>query len=123
MKSEFKFWRWAAVIGVLILGIVGSIAVAAPKGGGGGSELQQLGRPPPGCGRHPLRAAWAGKAPFGPGKGLGVTTAKLREALEAVHDDLGPPEPGQWSKAQQGRHREALHGADRRAREGARQER
>ena len=30
MKSEFKFWRWAAVIGVLVLGIVGSIAVAAP---------------------------------------------------------------------------------------------
>ena len=49
MKSEFKFWRWAAVIGVLILGIVGSIAVAAPKGGGGGSELQQLGRQPRGA--------------------------------------------------------------------------
>ena len=94
MKSEFKFWRWAAVIGVLMLGIVGSIAVAAPKGGGSGSNSDSSGDPATqrfgdvrferrGPGRHLSSLA----------KELGVTTTKLREALEAVSDDLGPPEP------------------------------
>ena len=123
MKSEFKFWRWAAVIGVLILGIVGSIAVAAPRAVAAARRAQQLGRPAPGV-RTASASSGVGRRHLSDlAARLGVTTAKLREALEAVHDDLGPPEPGQWSKAQQGRHREALHGADRRAREGARQER
>src|SRR5919109_184739 len=38
MKSELKFWRWAAVIAILVLGIVGSIATAAPKSDGGGGS-------------------------------------------------------------------------------------
>jgi hypothetical protein len=90
MKSEFKFWRWAAVIGVLMLGIVGSIAVAAPKGGGGGStsgvrasersgDTVRFERRDPG--RHLSALA----------KELGVSTTRLREALDAVRDDLGPP--------------------------------
>jgi hypothetical protein len=95
MKSEFKFWRWAAVIGVLILGIVGSIAVAAPKGGGGGSSSGSSSVDPAPRGADGIRFERRG-----PGrhlsdlaKELGVTTTKLRDALEAVHDDLGPPDP------------------------------
>jgi hypothetical protein len=93
MKSEFKFWRWAAVIGVLILGIVGSIAVAAPKGGGGGSSSSSSSDDAPkpsfeiradvrGDGRHLSALA----------KELDVSTSKLKEALEAALEDVGPPD-------------------------------
>lgn len=91
MKSEFKFWRWTAVIAVLVLGIVGSIAVAAPKGGGSGSSSDDTTTERQrdtfrfearGPGRHLSDLA----------KELGVTPAKLREAIAAVREDLGPPE-------------------------------
>jgi hypothetical protein len=99
MKSELKFWRWAAVIAVLALGIVGSIAVAAPNGGGGGSSSTTRTDPGPGVpdGGQGLRFHFEGR---GPGAGLsdlakelGVSTSKLRDALEAVRNDLGPPKP------------------------------
>ena len=107
MKSELKFWRWAAVIAVLALGIVGSIAVAAPKGGGGGSSSSttttpngDLPVPPPGDGPPGERGLRFHLEHRGPGanlsdlaKELGVSTTKLRDALESVRSDLGPPTP------------------------------
>jgi hypothetical protein len=102
MKSELKFWRWAAVIAVLALGIVGSIAVAAPKGGGGSSSTSTTRTDGDGPGARDgdgrgLRFHFERR---GPGAGLsdlatelGVATSKLRDALEAVHSDLGPPKP------------------------------
>jgi hypothetical protein len=101
MKSELKFWRWAAVIAVLALGIVGSIAVAAPKGGGGDSSstTRTDGDGPgvrdadgPGLRFHfEDRGPGAGLSDLA--KELGVSTSKLRDALEAVRSDLGPPKP------------------------------
>jgi hypothetical protein len=94
MKSEFKFWRWAAVIGVLMLGIVGSIAVAAPKGGGGGSSSSSSDeRTTERFGDVHFERRGPGRHLSALAKELGVTTNKLREALEAVHEDLGQPEP------------------------------
>jgi hypothetical protein len=95
MKAEFKFWRWAAVIGVLILGIVGSIAFAAPSGGGGGNGSADDNAP--GKPRFDFRIERRG-----PGGGaklsalageLGVSTSKLREALNDAFEDVGPPDP------------------------------
>jgi hypothetical protein len=102
MKSELKFWRWAAVIAVLALGIVGSIAVAAPKGGGGGntSTTRTDDGNGPGLRFHDeagVPGHFGGRGPGGNlsdlAKELGVTTTKLRSALDAVHSDLGPPTP------------------------------
>jgi hypothetical protein len=106
MKSELKFWRWAAVIAVLALGIVGSIAVAAPKGGGGGSDSSTTTTPnddlpaPPGDLPRDGRGLRFHLEHRGPGanlsdlaKELGVSTSKLRDALEAARSDLGPPTP------------------------------
>jgi hypothetical protein len=95
MKAELKFWRWAAVIGVLVLGIVGSIAVAAPNGGGGGSSSTDAtrtdtpppGGPPPFGGREPARQL------SDLADALGVSTTKLRDALDAVRSKLDPPTP------------------------------
>jgi hypothetical protein len=84
MKSELKFWRWAAVIGILVLGIVGSIATAAPKGGGGARSSND---------RTVFRAAGPAGQPADLAKELGVTTSKLRDTLDAVRNDLGPPGP------------------------------
>jgi hypothetical protein len=84
MKSELKFWRWAAVIAVLVLGIVGSIATAAPGGGGGARSSND---------RTVFRAGGPAGQPADLAKELGVTTSKLRDALDAVRSDLGPPEP------------------------------
>jgi hypothetical protein len=105
MKSELKFWRWAAVIAVLALGIVGSIAVAAPNGGGGGSNSPTTttpngnlpappDSPPGGRGlRFHLEHRGPGASLSDLAKELGVSTSKLRDALEAVRSDLGPPTP------------------------------
>jgi hypothetical protein len=106
MKSELKFWRWAAVIAVLALGIVGSIAVAAPKGGGGGNSSSTTTTPNGGLPAPPANGPRDGRGlrfhleRRGPAAGLsdlakqlGVSTSKLRDALEAVHSDLGPPTP------------------------------
>jgi hypothetical protein len=91
MKSELKFWRWAAVIAVLVLGIVGSIAVAAPKGGGGGKSSSDPTNDRVVGGIH-----FEGRGPESHlsdlAKELGVSTSKLRDALESVRDDLQPPE-------------------------------
>jgi len=101
MKSELKFWRWAAVIAVLALGIVGSIAVAAPNGGGGGStSTTRADDNAPGFRDGDGRGLRFHFEDRGPGAGLtdlakelGVSTSKLRDALEAVRNDLGPPKP------------------------------
>jgi hypothetical protein len=95
MKSEFKFWRWAAVIGVLVLGIVGSIAVAAPKGGGGGSSSNSDSSSDPGRPSFDVRfeTRGPGRELSALAKELGVTTSKLREALKAAFEEVGPPEP------------------------------
>ena len=84
MKSELKFWRWAAVIAILVLGIVGSIATAAPKSDGGGRSSSD---------RTVFRTGGPGSGLADLAKELGVTTSKLRDALDAVRGDLGPPEP------------------------------
>jgi hypothetical protein len=94
MKSEFKFWRWAVVIGVLMLGIVGSIAVAAPKGGGGGSSSDSSSdRTAQRFGEVRFERRGAGRHLSDLAKELGVSTSKLRDALEEVRDDLDPPAP------------------------------
>jgi hypothetical protein len=97
MKSEFKFWRWAAVIGVLMLGIVGSIAVAAPKGGGGGSSSSSSSSDDTNRPSFEIRADVRGDGRHlsALAKELGVSTSKLREALEAALEDVGPPTPPQ----------------------------
>ena len=75
-------WKWASVICVLMLGIIGSIAVAAPEGGGGsGSSDERRGIAFAGPRQHLADLA----------KELGVSTSELRDALEAVREELGPP--------------------------------
>lgn len=74
-------WKWASVIGVLMIGIIGSVAVAAPKGGGGGGSSEEgIAIPVRGPGEHLADLA----------KELGVSTSELRDALDAVRDELGP---------------------------------
>lgn len=92
MKSELKFWRWAAVIAVLALGIVGSLAVAAPSGGGGGTSTNSTPDNGPRLDfrfegpRHDNHLSDLAKE-------LGVSTSKLRSALEAAMKEVGPPTP------------------------------
>jgi hypothetical protein len=81
-------WKWMAAMAVLVLGIVVSVSGAATSGskrdGGGGtssqSEKRLRGPVPPG--EH--LSALADE--------LGVTEAKLRDALDAVRQDLAPPQ-------------------------------
>jgi hypothetical protein len=82
-------WKWASVIAVLALGIVGSFAVAAPKGGGAGSSAGS--GTTEDRGRGVVVFAGPGHDPSDLAKELGVSSADLRDALDAVHDDLGPP--------------------------------
>lgn len=78
-------WKWASVIAVLVLGIVGSFAVAAPRGGGAGGN---------GSSDEPRGIALAGPRQHlsDLAKELGVSSNELRDALDAVRDKLGPPE-------------------------------
>ena len=86
-------WKWIAAMSVLVLGIVVSVSGAATSGskrdGSSGSSTQNEKRQgekrlhvvgPPG--EHLSTLA----------DELGVTEAKLRDALEAVREDLKPPE-------------------------------
>jgi hypothetical protein len=75
-------WRWASVIGVLMIGIVGSVAVAAPEDGGGGGKSERRGVFFRGPGENLSDLA----------KELGVSTSQLRDAFEAARDEVGPPE-------------------------------
>ena len=85
-------WKWIAAMSVLVLGIVVSVSGAATSGskrdGGSGTStltekvqgekrLHVIGPP----GEHLSTLA----------DELGVTQAKLRDALEAVREDLDPP--------------------------------
>jgi hypothetical protein len=88
-------WKWVAAVAVLVLGIVVSVSGAATSGskrdGGGnsgssnGSSSQRDGMrlraplPPPGDHLTTLADE------------LGVSEDKLRDALDAVRDDLAPP--------------------------------
>ena len=87
-------WKWMAAMSVLVLGIVVSVSGAATSGskrdGGGGSGTQSEKRQgekrlhvvgPPG--EHLSTLA----------DELGVTEAKLRDALEAVRQDKPPRRP------------------------------
>jgi hypothetical protein len=92
MKSELKFWRWAAVIAVLALGIVGSIAVAAPKGGGSTSTNSSPDNQP----RLDFKFELGGPRDdhlSDLAKELGVSTSKLKSAIEAALKEVGPPKP------------------------------
>lgn len=81
-------WKWMAAMSVLVLGIVVSVSGAATSGnkrdGGSGSSsqsekrLRALGPP----GEHLSTLA----------DELGVAQDKLRDALEAVRQDLAPPQ-------------------------------
>jgi hypothetical protein len=86
-------WKWIAAMSVLVLGIVVSVSGAATSGskrdGGSGTStlsekrqgekrLHVIGPP----GEHLSTLA----------DELGVTEAKLRDAFEAVREDLKPPE-------------------------------
>jgi hypothetical protein len=86
-------WKWMAAMSVLVLGIVVSVSGAATSGskrdGGGDSSSRSEKRQgerrlhvvgPPG--EHLSTLA----------DELGVTEAKLRDAFEAVREDLKPPE-------------------------------
>ena len=86
-------WKWMAAMSVLVLGIVVSVSGAATSGskrdGGSGTSTQSEKRQgekrlhvigPPG--EHLSTLA----------DELGVTQAKLRDALEAVREDLDPPQ-------------------------------
>ena len=87
-------WKWVAAMGVLVLGIVVSVSGAATSGsqrdGGSGSSQGSTSSDP--GGERVLRAHGP------PGQHLetladelGVSEEKLRDALEAVRDDLAPP--------------------------------
>lgn len=82
-------WKWVAAMSVLALGIVVSVSGAATSGSkrdGGGSGSSQSKRtlraPAPPPGEH--LSALADE--------LGVSQATLRAALEAVRQDLAPPQ-------------------------------
>src|SRR5918996_224121 len=80
-------WKWVAAMSVLVLGIVVSVSGAATSGskrdGGSGtsSNRNQLRAPLPPPGEH--LSTLAGE--------LGVSEDKLRDALEAVRQDMAPP--------------------------------
>jgi hypothetical protein len=82
-------WKWVAAMAVLVLGIVVSVSGAATSGSkrdDGGSSSSRGGMtlrapaPPPGDHLKTLADE------------LGVSQAKLRDALEAVRQDLAPPQ-------------------------------
>lgn len=82
-------WKWAAAVSVLVLGIVVSVSGAATSGskrdGGSGSSTQRSGerlRAPAPPGEH--LATLAGE--------LDVSQEKLQDALEAVRQDIAPPQ-------------------------------
>jgi len=82
-------WKWMAAMSVLVLGIVVSVSGAATSGSqrdGGSADRAQRGEgrmhPPGPPGEH--LATLAGE--------LGVSDQKLRDALEAVREDVGPKE-------------------------------
>lgn len=82
-------WKWMAALSVLVLGIVVSVSGAATSGskrdGGGSSSSQSQNRlraPAPPPGEHLATLA----------DELGVTQDKLRDALDAVRQDLAPPQ-------------------------------
>jgi hypothetical protein len=79
------------VIGVLVLGIVGSIAVAAPKGGGGGSSDSNSSDSTSRSGDVRFERRGPARHLSDLAKELGITTTQLREALDAVRDDIDPP--------------------------------
>jgi hypothetical protein len=85
-------WKWVAAMAVLVLGIVVSVSGAATSGSkrdGGGTksnsnsprlEFHMRGGPPPGDHLKTLADE------------LGVSQDKLRSALDAVRQDLAPPQ-------------------------------
>ena len=82
-------WKWVAAMAVLVLGIVVSVSGAATSGSkrdGSGSSSSSgrttLRAPAPPPGDHLKTLA----------DELGVSQAKLRDALEAVRQDLAPPQ-------------------------------
>jgi hypothetical protein len=80
-------WKVASVIAVLALGIIGSLAVAAPKDEGDAKRSDakrsdiRFGIALPGSRKHLSDLA----------KELGVSTNQLRDALDSLRDELGPP--------------------------------
>jgi hypothetical protein len=81
-------WKWVAAMSVLVLGIVVSVSGAATSGStrDGGAERSQ-------------RSEGRMHAPGPPGEHLAtlageldVSQEKLRDALEAVREDLAPPQ-------------------------------
>ena len=82
-------WKWIAAMSVLVLGIVVSVSGAATSGskrdGGGTSSKQSQNR---------LRAPVAppGEHLSTLADELGVSEDKLRDALDAVRQDLAPPQ-------------------------------
>ena len=80
-------WKWMAAMSVLVLGIAVSVSGAATSGskrdgGGTSSQTQNRLRAPVPPGEHLSTLA----------DELGVTEDKLRDALEAVRQDLAPPQ-------------------------------
>lgn len=85
-------WKWMAAMSVLVLGIVVSVSGAATSGSkrdGGGTSTQSEKRQ----GEKRLHVIGApGEHLSTLADELGVTEAKLRDALEAVREDLKPPQ-------------------------------
>ena len=88
-------WKWVAAVAVLVVGIVVSVSGAATSGnqrdGGSGSSAGNPERSlrvhgPPG--EHLATLA----------DELGVSEEKLRDAFEAVREDLAPPRPPRWGE-------------------------
>jgi hypothetical protein len=81
-------WKWMAAMAVLVLGIVVSVSGAATSGSkrDGGSSSSRSGTmlraPAPPPGEHLSTLA----------DELGVSEVKLQDALEAVRQDLAPPQ-------------------------------
>jgi hypothetical protein len=85
-----RIWKWAGICAVLVAVSAASVAIGASGGSGetgttnGQDVWQRTGPPPP---HHfGLDRQLSGLA-----KELGVSQSKLRDALAAVRDDLGPP--------------------------------
>jgi hypothetical protein len=98
-------WKWVTAMSLLVLGIVVSVSGAATSGskrdGGGngtGPVIKRSFTPGPGPEKH--LSALAGE--------LGVSEAKLKDALEAVRRDTDPPPPpdksGPPTRAQMEKH-------------------
>jgi hypothetical protein len=81
-------WNWVAAIALLVVGIVATVAVAAPSGGGNGGTDDN------GNERRGLKFEIRGDPDQHFSKladELWVSTDALENALESVHEDLGPP--------------------------------